>query len=68
MDFYSVDMMLGAPVLTYISLLYTSMVAHVHDPYYRFHSYMVCTYRPSKSLPLVEPLGFVNTIIELSNI
>jgi len=34
------NMVLGAFVLTHISLLHVSMVAHMQDPYFEFHSYM----------------------------
>jgi len=68
MDFHSVDRNLGAPMVTYISLLNASMVAHAQDPYYRFHSSMVRTCRPFRSLPIATPLGFVLTILELRNI
>jgi len=68
MDIYTVDMMLGAIVLTYISLLHASMVAHVQDSYSRFHSYMVSTYRLHRSLPIAAHLRFVITILELRNI
>jgi len=61
-------MMLGAPILTHISLLRASMVAHMQAPYYEFHNRMVHTCRLLWSLPIVAPMGFVITIIELRNI
>ena len=36
MDLYLEDMMLGAPMLTYISLLHDSMVAHRQVPIMAF--------------------------------
>jgi len=51
--------MLGAPVLTHISLVRATMVAHMQDPYFRFHSCMVNRCRPFRSLPTVTHLGFL---------
>ena len=62
------DTVLGDSIITHISLLYASMVAHMQDLLCRFYSHMVRTCRLFRSLPTVAHLGFVITIIELSNI
>jgi len=67
-DLHSVDVILGASVLTHISLLHASIVAHMQDPYNRFCGKKVHTRKLFPSLLIVLPVGFVITIIELSNI
>jgi len=56
MDPYVVNMMLGTSVATHISLLYASMVAHMWDPYFVFHSVTAYTRRLLWFLPIVSPL------------
>jgi len=51
-----------------LCLLHANMVAHMQDPYFGIHSHMVQTCRLFLSLPIVAPLGFIITIIELRKI
>jgi len=59
--------MLGAFVLTHISLLHARMVAHMQDFSFVFNSHIVHTRKLFWSLPMIAPLWLVITIIEFSN-
>ena len=65
MDFYLVDMMLGASVLTCVSLLRASMVVYLHDLYYEFIvTVVVHTYIASCYHFLQLPLSLIINIID----
>jgi len=55
MDPYNVNMMSGTFVVTYMSQLHATMIAHTQDPYSEFHIPIVCAYRLLWSLPTINP-------------
>ena len=66
MNFYSVGMMLGVSMLTYVSLLHASMVVHLHDLYYEFYSHRcIHTFIANCHHFLQFPLSLIINTIEL---
>ena len=55
MDLYAINMMSGTSIASHISLLHTSMIAHMQDPLSEFHSVTTCAHRLLRSLPMVLP-------------
>jgi len=68
MDPYVVNMMSGASVFIYISLVHARMIAHMKYRYSRFYSHMVRTYIHLWALLTVASWSFVISHIELRNI
>ena len=50
MDLYAVNMMPGTYVITHISLLHASIIAHAQDPFSQFDSITVRAHRLLRSL------------------